>query len=381
MDELASFGTWMKARRKSLYLTQDRLARELGVAYGTLRKLESDERRPSPELAQRLAELLQVPPAARQTFVRVARAELAPDYLLHIVEAGPQPSVSIKSTATSSQGLLPVSASLPHSTLPRPLTSLIGRAAEVASVCASLAGANVRLLTLTGPGGVGKTRLAIQAATELMDDFGDGVCFVDLAPLRDPSLVLTSIAQALHIRETAERSFLDQLEAFLCSRHLLLVLDNFEQVVAAAPMIDQLLGAAPRLKVLLTSRMVLGVYGEQTFEVPPLALPELTLNSSLEQLAQFDSVRLLVERAQVAKTDFQLTRSNAAAVAEVCQRLDGLPLAIELAAARMRILTPHELLDRLNHRLPILSGGARTLPARQQTLRATLDWSYSLSFA
>ena len=240
----------------------------------------------------------------------------------------------------------------------------------------------MRLVNLTGPGGVGKTRLAIKIAAELEGAFDDGAHFVDLTPVRDPDLVVLTIAHALDLRELADRPPPEQLAAALRTKHLLLVLDNFEQIVDAAPRVTSLLRACPRLKVLVTSRAVLRVTGEQDFPVPSLPLPEADDRRAVEDLARNDAVALFVTRAEAANPRFALTAENAAAVAEICARLDGLPLALELAAAWLRVLSPQALLDRLQAHgrpsLQLLTGGARDLPARQQTLRDTIAWSYDL---
>jgi predicted ATPase/class 3 adenylate cyclase/DNA-binding NarL/FixJ family response regulator len=262
--------------------------------------------------------------------------------------------------------------------LPVQFTALIGREGEVARVCARLLAPEVRLVTLTGPGGTGKTRLALQTAAELLDAFEDGVFFVSLEPIRDPALVAATVLQALGLKEMAQQSPLDTLRGYLHDRSLLLVLDNFEQVLAAASVVAELLEAAPGLKVLATSRAVLGVYGEHDLAVPPLTLPDLSRPIRPEALTHYEAVRLFIERAQAAQADFAVTNETAPAIAEICHRLDGLPLAIELAAARVRLLPPLMLLNRLSSRLKLLVGGAQTLPVRQQTLRKTIDWSYEL---
>jgi predicted ATPase len=236
----------------------------------------------------------------------------------------------------------------------------------------------VRLLTLTGPGGTGKTRLAVHAGAEVLDTFADGVYFVDLAPISDPDLVIMTIMQTLGLKEIGGQPPLEQLTAYLRNKQLLLVLDNFEQVVNAASRVADLLAAAPQLKVLVTSRMVLRLRGEKEYAVPPLALPNPNQLPPPQALSQYAAVALFIQRAQDVKPDFQVTDANAPAVAEICARLDGLPLAIELAARRSKLFAPEALLGRLSNRLPLLIGGARDLPTRQQTIRATIDWSYEL---
>src|ERR671921_1271479 len=262
--------------------------------------------------------------------------------------------------------------------LPPQPTSLIGREKEVSEVCERLSRPEVKLLTLTGAGGTGKTRLGLQAAAELTQQFEDGVFFVSLAAISDPQLVVGAVAGTLGVKEAGGQPLVESLEYYLDDKHILLVLDNFEQVLEAAPMITEMLSGAPNLKVLATSRIPLRLYGEHEYSVPPLALPDPKRPPPVERLSHYEAVRLFVERAQAAKADFSVTNENAPAVAEICYRLDGLPLAIELAAARIKLLTPQAMLGRLGNRLQVLTGGPRDLPARQQTLRATIDWSYNL---
>ena len=265
----------------------------------------------------------------------------------------------------------------PHN-LPVQPTALIGRELEVAAVGQLLQREEVRLVTLTGPGGVGKTRMALQVAAELSEHFADGVFFVNLAPTSDPSLVVPTIAQTLGIREVAGQPLLERIKEGLQQRQIMLLLDNFEQVVSAAVHVADLLTSCPKLKVLVTSREVLHVRAEREFAVPPLALPDPTHLPDLATLPHYAAVALFLERAQAAKPDFQLTAANAQALAEICVRLDGLPLAIELAAARIKLLPPQALLARLAQRLAMLTSGARDVPARHQTLRNTIAWSYDL---
>jgi predicted ATPase/class 3 adenylate cyclase len=263
--------------------------------------------------------------------------------------------------------------------LPVQPTPLVGREAELADIETRLNDEVVRLLTLTGPGGTGKTRLALQSAADLIDRFPEGAYFVDLAPVREPEPVLAVIARTLGLSESGDGSPLEQLKEQLKNQRKLLILDNFEQVTAAAPLIADLLQHCPKLKLLVTSREALHVRGEHIYPVPPLALPKDDIGpESVEQIAQYAAVQLFIERAQAVRPGFQLTIDNAEAVTEICLRLDGLPLAIELAAARVRLFAPAALRDRLHSRLKVLRGGARDLPERQQTLRDTIGWSYEL---
>ena len=260
--------------------------------------------------------------------------------------------------------------------LPTQLTSFIGRDDQVREAKQLLA--RSRLLTLTGPGGTGKTRLSLQIAADVMDSFPDGVYFVPLATVQDPELVPSAIAQALAISTTGSRRPIDALLDYLRERRTLLVLDNFEQLLPAAPVTTALLEASPGLRVLVSSRAVLRVYGEQEFPVPPLALPDLKALPNLATLSQFEAVRLFIERAVAVKPDFQATNENAPAIAGIGERVDGLPLAIELAAARVKLFSPQALLGRLEKSLSALGSGSRDLPGRQQTLRGAIQWSYDL---
>jgi predicted ATPase/class 3 adenylate cyclase/DNA-binding XRE family transcriptional regulator len=569
MDRSSSFGYWLRRRRKALDLTQEDLAQQVACSVETVKKIETDVRRPSRQMAERLADCLAIPLEERSAFLKAARAELAADRLPpDAVPVGPGPAALPSGTVTflftdiagstqlweqhpqampaalarhdailrqqiaahggqvfktmgdavcaafvtapdaltaglaiqralgaedwgatgplrvrlalhtgvaelrdgdyfgpalnrvarllsaghGGQTLLSAAAwelvrdhlpadvalrdlgehrlkdlsrpdhifqlvapDLPadfpplrtlesrRTNLPIQPTALIGREKELAAIHAILPRADVRLLTLTGPGGIGKTRLAMAAAAEALQDFANGAYVVNLAPISDPALVIATIAQTLGVTESRSRPLLESLKDELREQHLLLLLDNFEQVLTAAPQMAELLAACPKLKLLATSRAVLHLYGEHEFGVPPLALPPrspypptpapTTGGRGVDSpplpawergpggegdLTQYDAVRLFIECAQAVKPDFLVTNTNAPAVAEICYRLDGLPLAIELAAARIKLFPPQALLSRLEHRLALLTGGARDLPARHQTIRGAIDWSYNL---
>ncbi len=265
------------------------------------------------------------------------------------------------------------------SELPDQPSAFVGRAAELKEIGKLLEEESVRLVTLTGPGGIGKTRLALRAAGDEVDRFEDGVLFVDLSAARDSASVLAAVARTIGLGDTPDESLLAELSRQLREQRVLLVLDNFEQVTAAAPTASQLLHGCPRLKLLVTSREALRVRGEHLFAVPPLSLPSGgRRQASAEQLVRYEAIQLFVERAHAVRPDFRLTDDNAAAVVEICLRLDGLPLAIELATARINLFSPEALRDRLSSRLQLLGSGAQDLPARQQTLRATIEWSCQL---
>jgi predicted ATPase/DNA-binding CsgD family transcriptional regulator len=272
----------------------------------------------------------------------------------------------------------PPNLSIHPNNLPVSLTSLIDREQEVKAIHTLILRQDVRLLTLTGTAGVGKTRLALEVARELVRNFADGVYLVSLAPVSDASFVIHTIAHSIGLIESGAQPLLDLLKTTQQDKHRLLLLDNFEHVILAAPLLSELLEACPDVKFLVTSRQVLRLHGEHQFAVLPLALPDLKHLPDDKSLAHVPSVNLFIQRAQTFQYDFQLTTGNAATIAEICLRLDGLPLAIELAAVRVKVLAPQALLGRLDRRLQILTGGARDLPERQQTLRNMLAWSYEL---
>ena len=364
VDVDVSFGEWLRRRRKSLDLTQKDLAQQIGCSEITIRKIEADERRPSKHLVERLADTLMITATQRRAFASFARGSmLSPPTTLPIEP----PTIP----ADSGPPLIAV-----H--LPVMTTALVGRTTEVADARALLRRPGVRLVTFTGPGGTGKTRLSVQVASELLHEFDGNVCFVALAAINDPAFVVHAIAQALGVKETDTSPLLERLKQVLAPKRLLLVLDNFEQVADAAPLITLLLNAAPLLTILVTSRTLLRISGEHEYAVLPLALPQTKRSLSLSEVAEYPAVQLFVQRATIADPYFQLTPTNASTIIEICRQLDGLPLALELAAGWIKLLSPPALLARLRRRLPLLTGGPRDLPARQQTLRSTIDWSYAL---
>jgi predicted ATPase/DNA-binding XRE family transcriptional regulator len=348
----SSFGEQLRRMRETAGLTQEELAERAGLSRDAIGALENGRRRhPHPGTVRMLAAALGLSDSEAEALRTAAKRAVAP---------------------------VPRASGFTPTPLPRPATRLVGRDRELAQLRDLLIGGEARLVTLTGPGGVGKTRLALAAAEELAARFGDGATFVSLAPIRDAALVVPTIAAALGLRESGGRPIEERLPEFLGAAELLLVLDNFEQVVAAAPDVARLLAAAPGVTALVTSRVVLRLSGEQEFPVAPFAAPDPELGSNLPALLANEAVTLFVLRSRSVKPDFALTEANAAAVAAVCARLDGLPLAIELAAARSKVLQPEGLLARLDRRLHVLTGGARDQPVRQQTIRDTVGWSYDL---
>ena len=292
-------------------------------------------------------------------------------------EAG-QASSHVPSAPSIDTELLVKSRHVRYTNLPHPLTPLFGREEVQEAVRTRLARPRVRMLTLTGAPGVGKTRLALALASDVLEEFTHGVCFVPLAPISDPDLVISAIAHALGLQEYGKRPLFEYLSAFLRTKQLLLLLDNFEQVLPAAPLLADLLMACPELKILVTSRAVLHLEGEYVYKVPPLAVPDVQHLPAQDTLSQVASVALFADQAQANQSDFELTGDNAAAIAEICVLLDGLPLALVLAAARIKVLSPRTLLARLKQGFEVLTGGRRDAPAHQQTLRATITWSYNL---
>jgi predicted ATPase/uncharacterized protein HemY/DNA-binding XRE family transcriptional regulator len=352
---LQVFGDLLKRLRLEADLTQEELAERASVSARLISDLEREAlHRPRRDTVQLLADALCLRGAARETFVALGRGKPQ--------TAAPEPSTPPP----------------PRLSLPRPATPIVGRLRESAAALTLVLDADVRLLTMTGPGGAGKTRLALDVAFKARGAFAEGVVFVDLAPVRDAGLVLATIAQALDVQPGGEQSLRDVVIRWIKERRFLLVLDNFEHVSGAAPVVAELLATCSGLTILATSRAPLHIRAEHLFTVGPLILPDLRQVPALDDLARIPAVELFLGRAQAVRREFFLTAENSRFVAEIVVRLDGLPLAIELAALRMKTLSPAALLDHLDRRLPLLTGGFQDLPARQRALRATLDWSHEL---
>lgn len=355
-----SFGEWLKRRRGAEGWTQRQLAQKINCSTSALRKMESEERRPSAQIVEQLAEVFKIPHNERKTFLRFARGDWsqAPSE-----RDGETPWLSSKKASRMN--------------LPASLTSLIGREGQLAEIHDYLLRAEIRLVTLIGPPGIGKTRLGTEAAGRSLSDFLDGVFFVQLAQFEDPSLIASTTRQALGYMENQKLSADQQLREGIGKKQMLIVLDNCEHLIGAvATFASELLSACPHLKILATSREALRVPGEWLYVVPVLGVPKKDLLVNINDVVQFPALTLFTERARAVRSDFILTPDNIPTVIDICRYLDGLPLAIELIAAQMRFLSPQALLERLNEKFVLSAEGMRTAPSRQISLNHAFNWSY-----
>ena len=353
-----SFGEWLKRRRQGLGLTQEGLARQIHCSISALRKFESEERRPSAEVVEQLADIFSIPAEERKSFLQFARGDW------HAFGSGYTEDISWRVSKTEQQFSLPTF-----------ITSFVGREKEQDEVINLLK--KNRLVTLTGVGGMGKTRLATQVGNRLLQDYPDGVWFVSLDSLSDPSLVPQTVASAFNIQESTSQPIVETLKTFLRQKTVLLIIDNCEHLLdACAQLIVTLLAHCPSLRILTTSREILNMEGEATYSLQSLSSP--AGSASPEQVAEYESVQLFLDRAALALSTFQLTSENAPFIVEICRRVDGIPLAIELTAARVNILSVAEISIQLQKSFSIVVSDHRTTLSRHQTLQASLDWSWSL---
>jgi predicted ATPase/transcriptional regulator with XRE-family HTH domain len=363
MDTKRSFGHWLQQRRKALGLRQSELAERVGVAVSTLKKLETEKRRPSRQLIDLLATQLQ----------------LTADEYIAFRDAG-RAVITSETTALSPIGIPPTEENQPsyQTNLPAAMTSLIGRETLAQVAVEQLQQPSIRLLTFTGPGGVGKTRLALHVANEMLSIFRHGVWFVPLDTIEDVTLFVPTIARTLGVDDAPLPDITDALIQTIRGKQILLILDNLEHMLPAAPQMVKLLAAAPGLKILATSRVVLHLSGEHEISIPPLEVPDVNAELPIEDLLHVPAVQLFCERARAARQSFTLTYTTAGAVGAICQQLNGLPLAIELAAGHIRYFSPQVLSARLTQRFAVLTEGPSDVHPRHQSLRSTFDWSYEL---
>ena len=363
-----SFGEWLKRRRNAEGLTQEQLARQLHCSTSALRKFESEVRRPSLEIVEQLADIFHIPQEERKAFLRFTRGDW------QAISSGDQEEAPWRITPLRVE--TQIEAATPRNNLPLQLTSFIGREEERAEII-DLVKTN-RLVTLSGAGGIGKTRLSLEVAREALNSFPDGLWFIEFAPLSDAALLPRAIVNTLGLLEQANRPSQEILTDFLKDKNALLILDNCEHVIqACAQLTETLLRTCPDLHILVTSREALAIPGEIIHLVPPLALPEAD-EATIEGLTRYEAIWLFMERARTALPGFTVTPEQVSVIVNICRRLDGIPLALELAAARVKLLHVEEIAERLDDRFSVLTGGGRTALPRQQTLKATIDWSHDM---
>ena len=357
-----TFGTWLRLKRKSLDLTREGLADRVGCSAATIRKIEAEERRPSAQIVERLADVFQIPADERTTFLHFARGDW---------KAAPAPEIERSPWRASTPST--------RSNIPATTTSLIGRGRDIVDICGYLQQPDTRLVTLIGPPGIGKTRLSIEAARASLADFPDGVFFIALALLKDPNLIPSAIAQGLGYVGARNISTNKQLKEGIGDKNMLLVLDNCEHLIEmVASLASELISACSQLKLLATSRESLRISGEWQYAVPAFDLPMIRSTVDVESASKYPALTLFAERARAVRSDFSLNADNIETVAAICSHLDGLPLAIELIAARMRLMSPQALLDRLSSQFVLTADGMRAASERQKTLHNAIDWSYRL---